>query len=97
MIQNKIVSKINYSGDQISVSTFDGSTYVADKVIVTVPVGVLKAQKITFTPALASSKTDAISRLEMGNLEKLWLEFPTAFWTNDLTADWLIYITETPG
>ena len=43
MVQNKVVSKINYAGEQISVSTVDGSAYVADKVIVTVPVGVLKA------------------------------------------------------
>ncbi len=97
MLQNKVVSKINYAGEQISVSTVDGSAYIADKVIVTVPVGVLKAQKITFDPPLAASKTDAISRLDMGVLEKLWLEFPSAFWTNELTSDWLFYISETPG
>lgn len=75
-------------------STIDGSVYVADKVIVTVPLGVLKAQKITFTPPLATSKTDAISRLDMGVMEKLWLEFPSAFWTKDLNSDWIDYISD---
>jgi len=33
----------------------------------------------------------------MGVMDKLWLEFPTAFWSNDLNADWIGYISETPG
>lgn len=41
VLLNKAVSNINYSGDKISVSTIDGSAYIADKVIVTVPLGVL--------------------------------------------------------
>ena len=30
-------------------------------------------------------------------MDKLWLEFPTAFWTNDLTNDWITYVSDTPG
>ncbi len=97
MILNKAVSKIDYSGEDITVTTVDGSTFTADKIIVTVPLGVLQASKITFTPALAASKTDAIKRLGMGVMEKLWLEFPTAFWTNDLNSDWIAYVSDTPG
>jgi hypothetical protein len=66
-------------------------------VIVTVSLGVLKANSIKFIPALASSKTDAIGRLGFGVMDKLWLEFPTAFWSNDLNTDWIGYVSDVPG
>jgi monoamine oxidase len=81
----------------VSVTTADGSKYTADTVLVTVPLGVLQANKIAFTPALSQTKTDAIKRLGMGLMDKLWLEFPTAFWTNDLNSDWISYVSDTPG
>jgi monoamine oxidase len=58
---------------------------------------VLQSNSIKFTPVLARTKTDAINRLGMGVMDKLWLEFPTAFWTNDLTNDWITYVSDTPG
>ncbi len=33
----------------------------------------------------------------MGVMEKLWLEFPSAFWTNDLNSDWIAYVSDTTG
>jgi hypothetical protein len=33
----------------------------------------------------------------MGVMDKLWLEFPTAFWVNDYNTDWITYISDTPG
>lgn len=51
-----------------------------DAVIVTVPLGVLKAGSIAFDPVLPTAKTKAIERLGFGGLEKLVLEFPEAFW-----------------
>jgi monoamine oxidase len=57
----------------------------------------LQSNRIKFTPALAQTKTDAINRLGMGVMDKLLLEFPTAFWNNDLTDDCTSYVTDTPG
>ena len=65
--------------------------------IVTVSLGVLQSNSIKFDPALSSSKTSAINRLGMGVMDKLWLEFSTPFWTNDLNTDWIGYISDTPG
>jgi monoamine oxidase len=59
--------------------------------------GVLQAGDIAFTPDLAQTKKDAINRLGMGVMDKLWLEFPSAFWTNDLTQDWIGYFSDSPG
>ena len=46
-----IVRRIDYSGDSVQIFTNHGR-YEADVVIVTVPIGVLKAGKIEFSPAL---------------------------------------------
>jgi monoamine oxidase len=94
---NQVVETIDYSGDVVTVETTDGETYTADKVIVTVPLGVLQAGSITFVPELAEEKTDAIDRLGMGVMDKLWLEFEEAFWEDDEDADWICYISDTPG
>ena len=91
------MKSIDYSDKEVTVTTQDDSEYTASKVIVTVSLGVLKAKSIKFIPELASSKTDAIGRLGMGVMDKLWLEFPTAFWSNDLNTDWIGYISDTPG
>ena len=51
--------------------------------LVTVPLGVLKAQRIRFTPALPPRKRGAIRRLGFGQFEKVALTFPEPFWEAD--------------
>jgi lysine-specific histone demethylase 1 len=46
-------------------------TYRADAVLVTVPLGVLKENVITFDPPLPEEKQSAIDRLGFGNLNKV--------------------------
>jgi monoamine oxidase len=94
---NMPVKSINYENDSIIVTAKDGSTFEADKVIVTVPLGVLKSNSIQFVPPLSTEKTAAIQRLGMGCMDKLWLEFPEAFWTDDLENDMITYISDKPG
>lgn len=94
---NKVVATIDYSQDKVSVETTDGQIYTADKVIVTVPLGILKAGSIEFIPKLSKTKQRAINRLGMGLMDKLWLEFPEAFWKNDKDSDWICYASDTPG
>ena len=81
---NTWVSEIDYSGEQIKVSTSKGN-FSADYVIVTVPLGVLKKQKINFTPALPEDKLNAINSLDMGVLNKVYLKFDSIFWDNSIT------------
>lgn len=47
-----------------------------DRVIVSVPLGVLKAGRPAFAPALPAGHRSAIAGLGMGLLDKLWLRFP---------------------
>lgn len=76
---NHVVTSIDTSGDRVVVATSLGK-FFANAVIVTVPLGVLKAGSIQFLPALPESKSTAIARLGMGVLSKTCLRFETAFW-----------------
>lgn len=59
-----------------------------DAVLVTLPLGVLKKGTVTFTPALPHQKQEAIERLGMGLLDKVYLKYCTAFW--DQEATWIL-------
>lgn len=76
-----LVQEINYGGSNVTIKTNNG-TFSAKKVILTVPLGVLKAGAIKFTPALPAGYSAAISRLGMGVLNKTYLRFPYRFWDN---------------
>ena len=70
-------------GNKVTVSGPWGEE-VADQVIATVSLGVLKAGKIAFEPGLPDGHRQAIGLLGMGVLDKLYLRFPNVFWNNDL-------------
>lgn len=54
-----------------------------DAVVVTVPLGVLKAGHIQFDPGLPDAKRRAIARLGMGLLDKVYLLYDHAFWDDE--------------
>lgn len=83
---NQVVHQINYGTQGVDVVT-QNNTYHAEKVIVTVPLGVLKAGKIAFNPELPKSKRLAIEQMGMGHFEKLYLLFDQVFWDKD--KEWL--------
>jgi hypothetical protein len=59
----------------------DGACVWADAVLVTLPLGVLKAGHVAFDPPLPAAKQTAIERLGVGQLEKVILRFPVNFWS----------------
>lgn len=77
-----VVDKITWNTDGVQAVAGDRS-WVADAVIVTVPLGVLKAQSITFEPALPAKYTNAIDQLEMGLLNRCVLKFDEVFWDTE--------------
>ena len=85
---NKVVKSIDYTGSKVIIS---GNTMLsaggvepfsleANKVIVTVPVSILKSGDITFNPALPSNKTTALSNVEMDSSLRVLLDFKANFW-----------------
>jgi monoamine oxidase len=82
----EIVARIERSGDTVRILTRSGNTYQAPHVIVTLPLGVLKAGKIAFGHPLERRRTKAIEAIGMGLLNKCWLRFERAFWPQDTDA-----------
>jgi monoamine oxidase len=84
---NKAVSQLRYNHDDPNGKAYltceDGEVIEADKVVLTVPLGVLKQQAIQFTPPLPDWKQDAISKLGFGLLNKIVLVFEKPFWDVD--------------
>ncbi|BBY62474.1 flavin monoamine oxidase family protein [Mycolicibacterium helvum] len=77
--QNTVVTRISHSGEQVRLDTSQG-TVTADRVIVTVPLGVLKAGSVTFDPPLPEAKRHAIEKLGFGLLNKVVVAFDKPFW-----------------
>lgn len=74
-----VVSAVTFGSFGVRVTTSNGVEQAAYAVI-TVPLGVLKANRISFSPALSRAKRTAISRLGVGTLNKLYLGFANRFW-----------------
>ncbi len=64
---------------RVTVATSSGN-YTADRCIVTLPLGVLKAGAVTFLPGLPSNVSSSINRLGFGRVYKLAMKFPSVFW-----------------
>lgn len=62
----------------------DGEAISADRVIVTVPLGVLKEESIEFDPPLPDWKRKAIDQLGFGLLNKVVLVYDRQFWADDI-------------
>lgn len=60
----------------------DGRTFVADAAVITVPLGVLKSNRIKFEPRLPEWKEAAINELGVGIENKIILHFEKVFWPN---------------
>ncbi|XP_060552218.1 lysine-specific histone demethylase 2-like [Ruditapes philippinarum] len=78
IVKNSPVTSIDYTDEAIKVTCSSGESFLASKVIVTVPLHVLKEKKIEFTPALPEDKN---VNLGCGHVEKVMLEFPDKFWS----------------
>ena len=73
------VSRVMHGGSGVRIETSQG-VVEADRAIVTIPLGVLKAGTIAFEPPLPDEKQAAIERLGFGLLDKVVLKFDQPFW-----------------
>lgn len=76
---NSPVEKIEYSTNSVKVIT-KHKNLEASHVIVTVPLGILKAGAIAFNPPLPLAKQTAIKNLGFGSYEKVILVYEKRFW-----------------
>ena len=83
-ISTKVTSfKSNTQSGQptsVTITTTANHNIEFDEVIVTCPLGWLKRNTSSFSPALPARITTAIEHISYGRLEKVYITFPTAFW-----------------
>ena len=79
------VTAVEWSGAGVRITTGTES-FEARDVVVTVPLGVLKAGVIDFEPALPETVAGAIARVGMGTFNKVFLQFPERFWQDGAYA-----------
>ncbi|MFZ4815987.1 MAG: FAD-dependent oxidoreductase [Phototrophicaceae bacterium] len=90
---NTPVQSVRYSTGGVTV-TANGQTFSGDAALITLPLGVLKAGSVQFEPPLPRRKQQAIDRLGMGLLNKLWMRFDEVFWDDDVTV--IAHADDTP-
>jgi len=84
---NSPVSAIDYSGNKVRVRTTNGETHEADRVIVTVSIGVLKSNMITFTPVMNEEKKQAINSITFHPGFKVALKFTEKFYADAIACE----------
>jgi len=83
---NSPVSAIDYSGDDLIVTTKNGDTYQADRVLVTVSIGVLKSNMISFEPQLSEEKKQAINSVTFHTGIKVAMKFFEKFYPDAISC-----------
>ena len=81
-IEPKRSCKACHSGTNASTLQHD-NVFSADKIVVALPLGILKNENIIFEPALPTEKTAAINSLGIGTMDKVFLKFDNNFWHKD--------------
>ena len=87
---NTIVSKITQRSNYVEVLDTRGNQFLADYVVVTVSLGILKKNYIEFIPKLSEEKTQLIKEIPVMIINKVMVEFEEKFWGNQF----LIYLQD---
>ena len=98
IILNSPVDRIDYSGDRIQVHNSNNQLFEADRLILTIPIAILKRNTITFTPSLPAERVDALRQVTMPDGIKVFMEFSERFYP-DITyeGDLSAILNETEG
>ncbi|MFQ5415663.1 MAG: flavin monoamine oxidase family protein [Myxococcota bacterium] len=74
------VASVRWASEGVTVRSAAGEEISSRAAVCTIPVGVLRAGSVQFTPALPESKRAALEVIEMGPVLKLLLLFRERFW-----------------
>jgi monoamine oxidase len=79
------VSRIAWDDSGVSLRLGTGESTSFDRVVVTVPLGVLQHEGIEFSPPLPFPHRGAVNALGMGHIETIWLRYDEPFWDTEAT------------
>lgn len=82
---NSVVKQIDYTGSTVVITgdntkTGEPFSLEVEKVVVTVPISILKNNSIAFTPGLPASKSAALNTMAMDASFRVILDFKSNFW-----------------
>jgi monoamine oxidase len=85
IFQNVVVKEIHWSKGDVEVIASSGEKFMAEKIIITIPLGVLIANEIeqgavSFSPSVPE-RIDAAKLMGYGEVIKILLEFNESFWS----------------
>jgi len=83
---NSPVNSIDYSSNNVIVKTKSGKTFEADRIIVTVSIGVLKSNVITFIPEMNKENRKAIESITFHPGFKVAMKFSEKFYPDAITC-----------
>lgn len=86
IIFNSRVSTIDYTDNSVKVMTENGKSYEADRVLVTVSIGVLKSEMIHFVPEITKEKRDAIESITFHPGFKVAMKFSKKFYPDAINC-----------
>ena len=90
----RVVTAIREAGDHCHVTFADGVVLTAKRVIVTIPLALLKTGSVAFDPPLPATKLHAIRQIDMHGGLKIVLRFRERFW--DDTASFFSLVDPAP-
>jgi polyamine oxidase len=91
---NEPAVEISYGDMGVRIHT-RSAVHDADAAVVTLPLGVLQSDAVSFSPPLPSNKQQAIAAIKMGVMNKIALRFPKVFWPVD--QDFIDFTQIEPG
>lgn len=86
VLRGSNVTQIDYGNQGIGLRFVTGESLSADRVVSTIPLGVLKKKKLVFVPELPAAHLASIDALGMGVQDVLWLRFDDRLWSTDATV-----------
>jgi hypothetical protein len=81
------VSRVAYDEAGVSLGIATGESLSFDRVVITVPLGVLQGEGLQFAPALPFGQRGAIAELGMGRIETVWMRFDESPFAATAPAD----------
>jgi len=76
---------VEWQPGSVAVTHISGKTHIARSAVITLPLGVLQAGSVRFTPE-PGGVLDAVASLAMGAVQRIVLRFRTRFWAERATG-----------
>jgi monoamine oxidase len=86
VLPGSTVARIQYGDQGVGLRLATGESLSVDRVVVTLPLGVLKEGTTEFSPELPTAHTAAVETLGVAQQEVLWLRFDERAWSTDATV-----------